>query len=118
MLVSRNDELIRFARHLSTQARDPAPHYEHTQWGYNYRLSNLLAAVGVGQLEMLEQRVAARRAIFDYYRSRLDGVDGLGFMPELPESRASRWLTVLTIDEGRFRRRPRGCQTKAGGTQH
>ncbi|MDX9720004.1 MAG: aminotransferase class I/II-fold pyridoxal phosphate-dependent enzyme [Myxococcota bacterium] len=101
-LASNDERWIRRARFLATQAREPAPHYQHEEIGYNYRLSNLLAAVGRGQLRVLEQRVAARRAVNQRYRQLLTGVDGLSFMQELPESRCSFWLTCLTIDEAVF----------------
>ena len=94
--------MIARARKLATQAREPAPHYEHAELGYNYRLSNLLAAVGRGQLRVLEDRVRARRANFDRYASRLGGSPGLTFMPEAPWGRHTRWLTTLTIDPERF----------------
>jgi pyridoxal phosphate-dependent aminotransferase EpsN len=98
MLVTERDDWARQVRHLATQARDPAPHYEHSQIGYNYRLSNLLAAVGRGQLEALEDRVAKRRANFDFYRHALAGLPGIEFMPEATFGRATRWLTCLTLD--------------------
>jgi dTDP-4-amino-4,6-dideoxygalactose transaminase len=102
MLCSRDEALISRARFLATQARDPAPHYEHSVAGYNYRLSNLLAAVGRGQLEVLGERVARRREIFARYRELLGDLAGIDFMPEPPESRSNRWLTVLTIDPAAF----------------
>ncbi len=92
------------ARFLATQARDPAPHYEHSVIGYNYRLSNLLAAVGRAQLALLEDRVAARRGIFDLYRRRLASAPGLEFMPEAGYGQATRWLTCVTIDPELFGR--------------
>ncbi len=98
MLVTENPEWAAAARHLATQARNPAPHYEHSKIGYNYRLSNLLAAVGRGQLEMLEDRVATRRANFEFYRRELDDLPGIDFMPEVSFGRATRWLTCLTVD--------------------
>jgi dTDP-4-amino-4,6-dideoxygalactose transaminase len=98
MLVSENSDLIAHARKLATQARDPAPHYEHSEVGYNYRLSNILAAIGRGQLQALEERVAARRRNFDYYVRALGDLPGLAFMPEAPWGRHTRWLTCLTID--------------------
>jgi len=98
MLMSRERDLIERARFLATQARDPAHHYEHSVTGYNYRLSNLLAAVGRGQLRVLHERVAARRRNFDLYRAGLHDLPGLAFMPEAPYGRSSRWLTCLTID--------------------
>lgn len=102
MLVSADGEAIARARFLAAQARDPAPHYEHSTVGYNYRLSNVLAAIGRGQLERLGERVAARRRTFERYRERLGGLPGLAFMPEAPWGRASRWLTVVTLDRERF----------------
>lgn len=102
MLVSDDAELIRQARFLATQARDPAPHYEHSTLGYNYRLSNVLAAIGRGQLRGLEEKVDRRRRIFDLYHERLGDLPGVSFMPEAPDSRANRWLTCLTIDPEEF----------------
>ena len=98
MLVSGRKAWVDEVRFLSTQARDPAPHYEHSRIGFNYRLSNLLAAVGRGQLRSLDDKVAARRANFEWYRGLLGGVPGLAFMPEAPYGRANRWLTCLTLD--------------------
>jgi len=100
MLLSDDEALIDAARNLAQQARDPAPHYQHSKIGYNYRLSNLLAAVGRGQLRTLGERVAARRAIFERYRRELGGLPGFAFMPEAPYGRMNRWLTCLTIDPG------------------
>jgi dTDP-4-amino-4,6-dideoxygalactose transaminase len=102
MLVSGDEQLIAHARKLSTQARDPAPHYQHSEIGYNYRLSNVLAAIGRAQLEVLPDRVAARRANFDAYVRGLSALPGLGFMPEAPWGRSNRWLTVITIDPATF----------------
>jgi pyridoxal phosphate-dependent aminotransferase EpsN len=102
MLVSSDPELIAQARKLATQARDPAPHYEHSQIGYNYRLSNVLAAIGRGQLRVLADRVEARRRNFDFYARELGGIPGVDFMPEAPWGRHSRWLTCLTIDPAAF----------------
>jgi pyridoxal phosphate-dependent aminotransferase EpsN len=102
MLVSEDRDLIAHARKLATQARDQAPHYQHSEIGYNYRLSNVLAAIGRGQLEVLEERVAARRRNFDYYVHALGGLPGLGFMPEAPWGRHTRWLTCITIDPAQF----------------
>jgi pyridoxal phosphate-dependent aminotransferase EpsN len=98
MLVSRNRDWIEHARKLSTQARDPAPHYEHTEIGFNYRLSNLLAAVGRAQLEVLPERVAARRRVNALYRELLAGTPGISFMPEAPYGRGNCWLTCIVID--------------------
>lgn len=98
MLVSDDADLIAHARKLSQQAREPAPHYQHTEIGYNYRLSNLLAAVGRAQLEVLPQRVQQKRAVFDYYRESLHDLPGLTFMPEAEWGMSNRWLTVVQID--------------------
>ena len=97
MLVTPHREWAEKARFLSTQARDPAPHYEHSTYGYNYRLSNICAAIGLGQMEVLEERVSRRRSIFAHYKSKLSR-NGINFMHE-PEGRiSSRWLTTLTVD--------------------
>ncbi len=102
MLVSDDEALISHARKLATQARDPAPHYQHSELGYNYRLSNVLAAIGRGQLQVLEERVQARRRNFAFYRAQLGSLPGLAFMPEAPWGRHSRWLTCLTVDPVAF----------------
>jgi dTDP-4-amino-4,6-dideoxygalactose transaminase len=102
MLVSRDSFLIARARKLATQARDPAPHYQHSEVGYNYRLSNLLAGVGRGQIRVLPQRVEARRANFEFYRAALNDLSGIDFMPEAPWGRHTRWLTCITIDPAEF----------------
>jgi pyridoxal phosphate-dependent aminotransferase EpsN len=100
MLVSRNAGWIAHARKLSTQAREPAPHYEHTEIGFNYRLSNLLAAVGRAQLEVLPDRVAARRRINERYRALLADAPGIAFMPEAPYGQSNWWLTCILVDPG------------------
>ena len=102
MLVSHEKALADRARFLATQARDPAPHYQHSCIGYNYRLSNVLAAIGRGQLTTLTERVAARRRIFDRYVEVLRDLPGVDFMPEASYGRSNRWLTCLTIDPVRF----------------
>jgi pyridoxal phosphate-dependent aminotransferase EpsN len=102
MLVSDDGELIDHARKLATQARDPAAHYQHSEIGYNYRLSNILAAIGVAQLEVLEERVQARRRNFDFYQASLAGLGGIDWMPEAPWGRHTRWLTCLTVDPDEF----------------
>ena len=101
-LLSDDGEAIAQARKLASQAREPVPHYEHAEIGFNYRLSNLLAAVGRGQLRVLDERVAARRRNFDLYREALGGLPGVAFMPEAPYGRSNRWLTCLTIDPQAF----------------
>lgn len=102
MLVSDDSELIEKARFLATQARDPAPHYQHSEIGYNYRLSNVLAGIGRGQLQVLEQRVQARHRNFEIYQQALGSLPGIEFMPEAAFGRATRWLTCLTIDPAAF----------------
>jgi len=104
MLVSDDGALVAHARKLATQARDPAPHYEHSEIGYNYRLSNVLAGIGRGQLQVLEERVQARRANFDFYVEALADLPGVDFMPEARWGRHTRWLTTLTIDPQQFGR--------------
>ena len=102
MLLSADADLIARARFLATQARDPAPHYQHSQIGFNYRMSNVLAAIGRGQLARIEAKVAARRRINAAYQQALGGLPGLSFMPEErfgdARSRSNRWLTCITID--------------------
>lgn len=98
MLVTDDAEVAARARFLATQAREPAPHYEHRETGYNYRLSNLLAAVGRGQLESLEDKVARRRAIGERYRAVLGGLPGVTFPEERDGERANAWLTCCMID--------------------
>jgi pyridoxal phosphate-dependent aminotransferase EpsN len=98
MLVSNDAALIKHARKLATQARDPVPYYEHSEIGYNYRLSNVLAAIGRCQLRVLSERVTARRRNFEFYREALGSLRGVQFMPEAPWGIHSRWLTVLTLD--------------------
>lgn len=102
MLTSTDADVVQHARKLATQAREPAPHYEHREIGFNYRMSNLLAAVGRGQLEVLEDRVEARRANFAFYEEALGGQEGIAFMPEPAWARATRWLSCILIDPERF----------------
>ncbi|SME32206.1 Putative pyridoxal phosphate-dependent aminotransferase EpsN [Bacillus mobilis] len=99
MLVSDDVEELERARFLATQAKNPAPHYEHSEVGYNYRMSNILAGIGRGQLEVLEDRVKARRSIYKRYYEAMSFIPGFYFMPELENTRSNRWLTTLTIDE-------------------
>ncbi|MDN3362350.1 aminotransferase class I/II-fold pyridoxal phosphate-dependent enzyme [Priestia megaterium] len=99
MLVSNDVAALQQARFLATQARDSAPHYQHSQLGYNYRMSNILAGVGRAQLQVLENRVEARRQIFERYYQELAGFTGITFMPEPSNTKTNRWLTVLTINE-------------------
>lgn len=102
MLVTSSQKAAERARFLATQARDPAPHYQHSEVGYNYRLSNLLAAIGRGQLSVLSDRVNQRRANFDFYQQALADVPGIQFMPEIPGGRSTRWLTCILIDPSEF----------------
>jgi len=103
MLVSDDGELIRKARFLATQARDPAPHYEHSTIGYNYRMSNILAAIGRGQLRVIEERIAARRRNFNLYQQDMGDLPGIAFMPEAAYGRSNRWLTCITVEPEEFR---------------
>ncbi len=102
MLLSDDGEKIARARFLATQAKDPAPHFEHSTLGFNYRMSNLLAAVGRGQLTVLAQRVARRREINRRYREALRDLPGLDFMPEAGYGRSNCWLTCVTVDPRAF----------------
>ena len=104
LLASDDPDLIARARFLSQQARDPAPHYQHSTIGYNYRMSNILAAIGRAQLAVVEERVHRRRAIFAYYRERLGHLPGLTFMPEASYGRSNRWLSVILIEPAAFGR--------------
>lgn len=97
MLVTKHTDWADEARFLATQARDPAPHYEHSTYGYNYRLSNICAAIGLGQMEVLDARVVRRREIFSRYKVVLSR-PGITFMPEPEGLHSTRWLTALTID--------------------
>jgi dTDP-4-amino-4,6-dideoxygalactose transaminase len=102
MLISDNESYVKKARYLASQAREPVPHYQHVQVGYNYRLSNILAAIGRGQLERLEEKIAKRRAINQHYRKTLGDIPGIEFMPEAPYGRSNCWLTVILITPSRF----------------
>lgn len=102
MLVSDDAALIAHARKLATQAREPAPHYEHTEIGYNYRMSNVLAGIGRGQLQVLPDRIAARRRNFSRYVQSLGNLPGIAFMPEPDWSYSNRWLTCITVDPEAF----------------
>ncbi|GIE94100.1 aminotransferase class I/II-fold pyridoxal phosphate-dependent enzyme [Paractinoplanes rishiriensis] len=101
MLLTGDDRVARQARHLATQAREPVPHYEHRTVGYNYRLSNLLAAVGRGQVQRLGEMIACRRETARYYRQALD-LPGLTFMPVAGYGRPNWWLTCLLVDPDEF----------------
>jgi dTDP-4-amino-4,6-dideoxygalactose transaminase len=97
MLASDDKELIDHARKLSQQARENFIHYEHEEIGYNYRMSNVLAAIGLGQLKVLDERVEKKRKIFEYYKQALGSIPGIEFMPEASYGRSNRWLTVILI---------------------
>ena len=102
MLASHDKAFIDQARFLSQQARDEAVHYEHSTYGYNYRMSNIVAAIGRGQLEVLSDRVARRREIFAYYEKHLGGMPGISFMPEADYGVGNRWLSTIVVDEKAF----------------
>ena len=102
MLVTESGEMARRTRYLATQARDPYPHYEHSTTGFNYRMSNLLAALGRAQLRGLDSKVDRRRRINHCYRAALGDVSGIDFMPVADYGEPNYWLTCITIDPGRF----------------
>lgn len=110
MLVSHDEGFIAHARKLATQAREPVPWYEHREVGYNYRMSNLLAAVGRAQLRTLEERVQARRRIYERYMAGLSDLPGIDFQPEAPWGRHTRWLSVMLVDEKAFGLGPEGIR--------
>jgi pyridoxal phosphate-dependent aminotransferase EpsN len=102
MLITEHKDMADRARFLAYQARDPAPHYEHSEIGYNYRMSNLLAAVGRGQLRVLDGRIERRRANFRFYKKALGDLPGIEFMPEHKSGRSTRWLTCILVDPAKF----------------
>ncbi len=98
-LISDDEEMITKARFLSTQARDRAPHYQHSQIGYNYRMSNILAGIGLGQMEVIEERIRQRRKNFEFYKTNLGRIEGITFLDEPdPDYFSNRWLTTILID--------------------
>jgi dTDP-4-amino-4,6-dideoxygalactose transaminase len=103
-LVSANKDWIERAKFLATQARENAPHYQHEVIGYNYRLSNICACIGLGQLQVLGKRVGQRRKVFDYYVKELAGVGGIRFLSELSGNFSNRWLSTILVDNERFTR--------------
>lgn len=122
-LVGDDPVLLARARMLSTQGRDPVEHYQHSEIAYNYRMSNVLAGIGIGQLQLLAERVETRRAIYRRYREGLSHVAGIGFQEEAENSRGNRWLTVITLDPERIAIHPyqlmrelreRGVETRPG----
>ena len=98
MLLTDRSEFVLKAKKLSTQSREEALHYEHAQVGYNYRLSNILAALGRAQLKSLDQYVEKRRKIFNYYYNNLKNVEGIRFMPEIENGKSTRWLSVVLME--------------------
>lgn len=106
MVASDDQELVNQCRYLATQARQPVLHYEHNDVGYNYRMSNVVAAIGIGQLEVLADRVDKKRQIASWYSERFANIDGLDLMPETDYGRSTRWLTVATLDPSRLTHRP------------
>jgi dTDP-4-amino-4,6-dideoxygalactose transaminase len=100
MLLCADEAAAQRARYLATQAREPLPHYEHREIGYNYRLSNLLAAFGRGQLATLQERIDRRQEINRRYREALDGLPGVSFMPVADYGKPNFWLTCITVDPG------------------
>ena len=98
-LVCKNKKLIEKAKFLATQARDEAPHYEHSEVGYNYRMSNVCAAIGVGQLEVLTERVTRKREIFNFYKNELSMIKEITFLEELEVSFSNYWLTTILLDK-------------------
>jgi dTDP-4-amino-4,6-dideoxygalactose transaminase len=102
MLASDNKDLIDRARFLSQQARDPFSYYEHSEIGYNYRMSNILAGIGRGQLKVLDERVHRKREVFNYYQCALKDVPGIEFIPEAAHGKCNRWLTVILIKPEAF----------------
>jgi len=97
-LVSAHARVVQDARFLSTQARDEAPHYQHSQIGYNYRISNICAGIGRGQMHVLGERIAQRRKIYDWYVGMLGGKEGIQFLQEPAGYFSNRWLTTILID--------------------
>ncbi len=100
MVVSNDEERIAKIRFWATQAREKARHYEHKELGYNYRMSNIVAGIGRGQLKVLDQRLAKKRYIFDYYRRELGKLPGVEFMPANEWDEPNRWLTCILLSEG------------------
>src|SRR5699024_2610780 len=98
MLVSENKERVEKVRFWSTQARDKARHYQHSEIGYNYRMSNVVAGIGRGQLKVLDDRVTKKKYIYEYYKRELKDLQGIGFMPENEWDNCNRWLSCITLD--------------------
>ena len=98
-IISKNKEFIKKAKFLATQSRDNSPHYEHSEIGYNYRMSNVCAAIGIGQLEVLESRVVKRKFIYNYYKENLSSIPFISFVDDLDGYYSNRWLTTILISE-------------------
>jgi dTDP-4-amino-4,6-dideoxygalactose transaminase len=99
MLASNNKSLIDYAKFLSQQARDPVPYYQHTVIGYNYRMSNILAAIGVAQLQILDERINQKKKIYQYYCTQLSDIEGISFMPLAQDRSPNYWLSVMVVDK-------------------
>lgn len=100
--MSDDEALINKARFLATQARDKAPHYQHSQIGYNYRMSNVLAGIGRGQMEIIDERLKSRRENFIYYKKNFEGLEGISFQEEPDKSYFSNhWLTTILVDRAK-----------------
>ncbi len=102
MLVSADKAIVDRARKLASQSREPVAHYEHVELGYNYRMSNVLAAIGLGQLTAIEERVRRKREVYEYYRANLSDIPGLTFVKEMSYGRHTRWLTVVLVEPEAF----------------
>lgn len=112
LLISEDKSLVDHVRKIATQAREPVVYYEHTELGYNYRMSNILAAIGLGQLSAIEDRVQRKREIYEYYRSRLEDLPGITFVSEMPYGRHTRWLSVILVDKEKFGKDPEQIRQK------
>jgi dTDP-4-amino-4,6-dideoxygalactose transaminase len=97
-LISKDRELVQRVKFLATQAKDPAPHYQHSEIGYNYRMSNVVAGIGRGQLQVLDNRIKKRRANFDFYLTELGKVSGISFLRQRPGAYSNYWLTTILVD--------------------
>ena len=102
-LVSNNEEYISKSRFLATQARDEAPYYQHSHIGYNYRMSNITAGIGRGQLEVLDERISQRRTVYERYEKAFKSIDGFTFLDEPEGYFSNRWLTTVLIDPSKFK---------------
>jgi dTDP-4-amino-4,6-dideoxygalactose transaminase len=101
--VSNNEKHVAYARHVSAQAKEPAPYYLHQVTGFNYRLSNICAGIGRGQMEVLDDRIASRRAHFEHYKKGLAAVEGISFLEEPQGCFSNRWLTTMVFNEDVFK---------------